>query len=676
MKQTITLTSSLLWCCRLAVVVLLLSSALPSSAAQAKPAAEQQSYARYTVGQGENIYDVARNTGLTKDEIIRYNPWAADGISAGDTLLLPLAIGQQHQVQTGETLYGLAKRYGVTIDELIAANPGTENGVTVGQVLTIPSKTVASPQQEVVKNAFSKSHTATPSSTVAIVQGTPGDTVLHEIEDGESLYVLAKRYQTNVESILAANPGLAPADYVPHQTVMIVAHSATPFSYLRYSTRYKQYEVQRGESFASIAKDHGISEQAIKAANPNTRKAKRGKIINLPYSYYEPSTGDMATIGLDELESYYRPRIDSIYNTLFDNSNDPNLNIAIVLPFQLHKSAPPKQAYLYTDFYKGFLLALDSAANTCNKPIKLWVYDTQHNLNVTDSILALPQLRHMDVIIAPSEPKQLQRINEFGRRNHVNVLNCFTTKNQDYLTNPYTYQVNTPTHDMTAIVLKWFSRQFADYHVIYLMETEGEADKEIFDDIRNHITAQNTPSTSVNVGSEISYNSLSNIMNPGSKYVFIPSSSSKNLLKRVIKTLKQIKQERFDCEIALIGYPEYVLYLKDYQTDLQDVDTYIFSRFFNAKGYQARDIEARYKRYYQGDMLSSMPNMAIYGFDTGLYLLKTLGSGKRIGESTTSYRGVQTSFRFERANNWSGYTNQAIDIVHFSTDHKITVNVQ
>jgi hypothetical protein len=40
------------------------------------------------------------------------------------------------------------------------------------------------------------------------------------------------------------------------------------------------------------------------------------------------------------------------------------------------------------------------------------------------------------------------------------------------------------------------------------------------------------------------------------------------------------------------------------------------------------------------------------------------------------YKGIQTSFRWERGDNWRGYTNQAIEIIHFSPDHQITVHVK
>ena len=156
----------------------------------------------------------------------------------------------------------------------------------------------------------------------------------------------------------------------------IYPNSALPFIYERTSRRNYKYEVKRGESYASIAADNGITEEELKAANPDLKKVKKGKVITLPKPYQERLTGDMATISLDELRDYYEPRINDLYDNLVAKRLENEINIAIVLPFQLHKSAPPRQAYLYTDFYKGFLLAMDSVSHITDKHVNLKVYDT------------------------------------------------------------------------------------------------------------------------------------------------------------------------------------------------------------------------------------------------------------------------------------------------------------
>ena len=642
-------------------------------------------YYRYDSSDGESIYDIAAKLGVTKDYIIQNNPDAADGISNGMTLYFPTGktvtpaqatLKPQypvlmHEVKQGETLYGLAKSYGTTIDELIAVNPGSENGIKIGQKLMIPSSRT---NERAAVDADKQVHDAFSQNSVQIApQGS--DPVYQTINDGEDIYTIAKHYNTSIESILINNPGLKPDEYVAGTNIKVVPNTAVPFNYERVGRRNYKYEVKRGETYASIATDNGISEAELKAANPDLKKVKKGKTIILPKPYTEQVTGDMATIPVEELRAYYQPRIQELYENLVAKRLENEVNIALVLPFQLHKSAPPKQAYLYTDYYKGFLLAMDSVSRITNRHINIKVYDTQHNLNVTDSILALPELKSMNMIIAPSEPQQLARINAFGKANGVPVMNCFTTKNEDYLDNPYVYQVNTPTNEMMHDVMKWFDEQFKGYNVVFL-NASSESDKEMFEHMRTHINRKKYPTATINVSGDLTYNDISNQMNPGSKYVFIPSSGDKALVKKYIKALKQVKNERFDCDLSLIAYPEYVLYLKDYQTDLQDVDTYMFTRFFNAKGFRTRDLEAAYKTNFGGEPLSAVPNMAIYGYDTGMYLLKSLGVDGIIDEETPLYKGIQTSFRWERGDNWRGYTNQAIEVVHFSTDHQITVHVK
>ena len=642
-------------------------------------------YYRYDSSNGESIYDIAAKLGVTKDYIIQNNPDAADGISNGMTLYFPTGktvtpaqatLKPQypvlmHEVKQGETLYGLAKSYGTTIDELIAVNPGSENGIKIGQKLMIPSSRT---NERAAVDADKQVHDAFSQNSVQIAP-LGSDPVYQTINDAEDIYTIAKHYNTSIESILINNPGLKPDEYVAGTKIKVVPNTAVPFNYERVGRRNYKYEVKRGETYASIATDNGISEAELKAANPDLKKVKKGKTIILPKPYTEQVTGDMATIPVEELRAYYQPRVQDLYENLVAKRLENEVNIALVLPFQLHKSAPPKQAYLYTDYYKGFLLAMDSVSRITNRHINIKVYDTQHNLNVTDSILALPELKSMNMIIAPSEPQQLARINAFGKANGVPVMNCFTTKNEDYLDNPYVYQVNTPTNEMMHDVMKWFDEQFKGYNVVFL-NASSESDKEMFEHMRTHINRKKYPTATINVSGDLTYNDISNQMNPGSKYVFIPSSGDKALVKKYIKALKQVKNERFDCDLSLIAYPEYVLYLKDYQTDLQDVDTYMFTRFFNAKGFRTRDLEAAYKTNFGGEPLSAVPNMAIYGYDTGMYLLKSLGVDGIIDEETPLYKGIQTSFRWERGDNWRGYTNQAIEVVHFSTDHQITVHVK
>ena len=575
-----------------------------------------------------------------------------------------------YQVANKESLYGIAQKLGVTTDEILRYNPDASGKLEKKQLLFLPvtfSRGQMSPSNQ-VRSAFGNQQ-----EEVVIVAS--GEKVKHTIESGETIYTIAKRFNTTIEGLLTNNPSLTPSQYVAGQVVKVVKDSALPFHYEKRGIRFYNYKIQDGETFSSIAHRYGVATEDIQNANPDMKKAKKGKTIVVPKAYTERVLGDMKSISIEDLEANYASRIDNLYDQLVAAKRNSQVNIGIVLPFQLHKNPAPRQGYLYTDFYKGFLLALDSAGASATKHINVHVWDTEHNLNVTDSLLALPEMLDMNLLIAPSEPKQLERLNKFGGENNIDVVNCFTTKNNDYQENTHVIQVNSPTPQFTERVLDWFGKQFEGYHVIYLMDASSEG-KEIFDNLRSHIDQMGMPTSSLTVSGDLSYDNLSRHMNPGSRYVFLPSSSSKDLLRKIVKAMKQAKQERFDCEFCLVGYPEYVTYLKDYQTDLQDIDTYVFSRFFNSKGFRTRDVETMYKNSFNGDMFSSVPNMVLIGFDLGMYVINTLGQGISIDNDAPLYRGVQTSFKFDRPNSRSGLINRAIDVVHFSTDHKITTLVQ
>ena len=270
-------------------------------------------YYRYDSSNGESIYDIAAKLGVTKDYIIQNNPDAADGISNGMTLYFPTGKtvtpaqatlkpqypALMHEVKQGETLYGLAKSYGTTIDELIAVNPGSENGIKIGQKLMIPSSRT---NERAAVDADKQVHDAFSQNTVQIAP-LGSDPVYQIINDGEDIYTIAKHYNTSIESILINNPGLKPDEYVAGTKIKVVPNTAVPFIYERVGRRNYKYEVKRGETYASIATDNGISEAELKAANPDLKKVKKGKTIILPKPYTEQVTGDMATIPVEELRA-------------------------------------------------------------------------------------------------------------------------------------------------------------------------------------------------------------------------------------------------------------------------------------------------------------------------------------------------------------------------------------
>ncbi len=558
-----------------------------------------------------------------------------------------------YQVGDKESIHGVSQKSGIAVEDIVAANPSAATGLVKKQLLLFPV-TPVNPQATV---PASMNVTATTAQN-------------YTLGAGENLYTVAKKFNASVEGLLSSNIKLSPDEFTECAKIKVVPNSAMPFYYETTDVKFHNHTIQNNETFSSIANLYGTDQLTLQKLNPAVDKLKKGKTIVVPRTSKVRVMGTMESVSMSDLEAYYRPRVGDIHFKLVEEQRNSVYNVGIILPFQLQKADAPKQAYLYTDFLKGFMIAIDSVGKQASRKINVKVYDTQHNLNVTDSLLALPEMQELNFIVAPGEPKQLERINAFGKEHGIQVLNCFTTKNEDYKTNPNVLLVNTPTPTLVKNLTQWVCDRFAGCEVVYLEDASSDA-SEMFNLIKSNFTQASIKGTTLKVDGELSAEKVSRVLNPGTNYLFVPSNGSKALLKKIVPALKTTKADRFDCDMNLLGFPEYILHLKDYQSDLMTIDTYMFSRFFNAKGFRTRNVEASYSKWYGGTMLDSYPHMGLFGFDTGMLVLKTLGQGIDIDENTEVQKGIQTGFKFNRIDGCEGLINQAVTLVHFSPDKKI-----
>ncbi len=93
----------------------------------------------YVVKQGDSIYTIARNYGVSPAEIIQANGLTnPDRLVIGQALAIP--IPDTYTVKSGESLFSIAQKFGITLTALQRANPQITNTarLAVGQVINIP----------------------------------------------------------------------------------------------------------------------------------------------------------------------------------------------------------------------------------------------------------------------------------------------------------------------------------------------------------------------------------------------------------------------------------------------------------------------------------------------------------------------------------------------------------
>lgn len=242
-------------------------------------------YYHYEVTSKETLYTICKKLGVTKDEVVKYNPKVADGLRAGTVLVFPVdAMNPQavqaaptagsrehgvtvvsHYVERGQTIYGLATHYGITTDELIRQNPIVANGLKAGQTLhlTIPAKGYASQGTPA---------SATPAATVQPVHS--------------SAYAAPAASTTSTgaytNSASTSNAVAATARTGAYNASSSSAATTHGRQSANASVRKAGYVVKKKETFYSIAMAHGITVEELEAANPGVTVLREGQILHIP----------------------------------------------------------------------------------------------------------------------------------------------------------------------------------------------------------------------------------------------------------------------------------------------------------------------------------------------------------------------------------------------------------
>ena len=127
---------------------------------------------------------------------------------------LPTATVQppkEHIIASGDALFNLGLRYGVSVESILGVNPNVSaQSIVVGQTLLIPYPTATPPLQPVEIKLNGET-----------VIADPTDCLIHEFQEGDNYFAVARRYEITLEALLAANRLQESAVVQPGDTVCI-----------------------------------------------------------------------------------------------------------------------------------------------------------------------------------------------------------------------------------------------------------------------------------------------------------------------------------------------------------------------------------------------------------------------------------------------------------------------
>lgn len=555
-----------------------------------------------------------------------------------------------YEVQPKETVYSLCRRFGISKDDLYRDNPAVaRDGLKAGATLIFKasSKPVRVVTLHAVKKGdtiygISKSYGITPSQ---LEEWNPG--IRENLKPGMRIYVSEPLAMTSAVVTQSAKAAATPA------ATSTPAPAKTP----------GRYKVKKGETFYSVAHKHGLSVAQLEEANPGLGILKEGQELIIPSE--GATERQKLSVSTDSEPVTATPS----ENTAPAVVASKDVNIAVMLPFMLENSDRQRQAQIYLEFYKGFLLAVDSLRNSA-RPINIYAYDTAGSADTVRKILSRPEMKDIQVFIAPENEKQLEMIAKYADGSNASVLNMFAVRDGSYKRYASMLQATIPHQDMYQKAVEAMTRDMEGRNVVVVNPDGREADKKEFVDmLKASLMKKGIPVTVINYDVNLDPAQLADF-DRSKKYAFITTSSRQPELNRVLPTLIEFREQLSDADpLRLFGYPEWTTFRGETLNNMHLANTYVYSRFYTVpEDPWAEKLEKKFIADYGTPMGSYVPRQGLLGFDTGLFLLKWLENAPDLNEARNSiitYNGVQNGFHFVRPDRAAGLVNNDLYFVNF-----------
>lgn len=193
---------------------------------------------QYIIEQSDNLYEIASRFNTTVEELKKLNNLTSDLLHPGEIIVVDNIYNPENKdiykkyiVKKNDTLYNIAYNYGMTSNEILEINNLIDDKIKVGETIFVYNNIPI----------FSDEH-------------------IYTVKKGDSLYSIAKEFNTSIESIKKLNNLTDDNLSVNMELVVITEH-------LKPDEANEVHIVLPGESMYSISQKKGVSVEELKRLN-------------------------------------------------------------------------------------------------------------------------------------------------------------------------------------------------------------------------------------------------------------------------------------------------------------------------------------------------------------------------------------------------------------------------
>ena len=508
----------------------------------------------------------------------------------------------------------------------------------------------------------------------ATTNAQDNDIFYHTVENGQTVYSIAKMYDVMLIDIYKLNPGSEDKIKIGERLKIPQKNYAVKSILNVSSDNDKEiiHTIQAKETIYGVSKLYNLSEEAILRANPGLSKDNfpTGKKIRIPKSvtykplieivdkegrkevYYTVPSGDTITnicrkfkttegellsmnpelagglragmtirmplrVSESELSKDNTPVQRKVITTPPVNRANM-IRIAVLLSIDTEKTQLTDATKRFIEYYEGFLLSIDTLRKQ-GYSIELFVYEIgEENLTKTRRVLQDNQteLANAHLIIGGNSNEQIKLIANFAKQNKVKYV-IPISRNDETSNNPLVFQVNTPPSFLYEKVAYAGANLFAKYNIIFLdtKEMDASADQsEFIKVIQQELKDRNISYREAAYDASSFEENIKSHLSTSKPNMIMPVSQSLDALKKIKSTLRLLSETQPEYNLTLFGYPIWQTYFNDNCLDcLEDfhtLNTFIYSYFYTDNFHPS--VKAFYEKYKSWYNKSPIPVIPKY----------------------------------------------------------------
>lgn len=632
-----------------------------------------QTYYKYMVKQGEGLWAISRAFKVSVNDILKSNPGSEAGLKNGQLLLIPVPAGAsapstqaaqpttpvtqpqvnvpvtttvsqlpldqnhtfRHTITRGETLFGIAQMYNTSVDEIVRYNSGLTENIAEGQIIVVPQQRSLSSTRENYR--------------------------YHTILPKETLYSVSRTYSLKPEDLIAANTGLSVETFQIGKTIR-VPFFQTQADFIPYEqqTQNVMHQVKRGETLYSISQAYDVPVESIEEANPMLVSGlKTNMELIIP----------VKVTSLDENARTREIEASRLLSQSSETQRTDVIRVGVLLPFLDQTSG---QHLRLQEYYEGFLLAVDRMKKD-GANVEVYVFEIGTRAKL-ESLLGTMEMEALHLLIGGMTDEQIKILSDFTKRHNIKYIIPFSSKNVEVQEDNNIFQVNSPQSYIYSKASGVFMETFRNANVV-IVNVPGRSDKaEFISTLKADLKRRNIRYNELSLTTNLSTDILPLLQSSGEN-VIVPSTGDSGSLREITDALAKVHQARQGIITRLFGYPEWQTYNAQVKKSLHQYGAYFYTSFYvDDQDIETRQFIENFKLWYGRDLINTYPKYGLFGYDTGIFFLNAVhrfGTNFEQRINRMPSNTLQFAFNFERVNNWGGFINTGLYLIHYDVNNAV-----